>query len=663
MPRPATGSVKIEKQSDGTLRFRLRFSAYNKRESLMLHEQRDCACGCTGGWTQRTARVELDNILARVQAGIWERPKVQPVAPAKVFAEMPTFHEYASYWLNAKVEGVLGNKPIAKNTHTGYRTMLQRHLLPFFGRHRLDEIDRDLCAAFKKHKIQEANELRRALAAGADLRNEHNRKLRPLGPASIRGLITCLGQILDEAVEDELISANTARGKRLKIHVPKPKRSFLEMDELGCVEDAAASQDPSLEMYATAAREAKAGSTRAAVATALAEGKRQTQIVAELRIPKGTVDYHARRLGTTKGGRYIGRKAITCTLGRAGVRVSELCDIRIGHLRLHDADGARLRIPDAKTETGIREVEISPYLVEVLIMHIDRLRRAGNDASPEAYLFQNERGRRMMRQRVGKILHAAAALATKRMSERGLPPLPHITPHSLRRTYISIALLANNFDVKWVMDQVGHANSKMTMDVYAQLQQRAKRDHGASFDRLMHDARDQLNGVGIEADAGAVLDHELDHDDKTPPTMPPTHRPERRQKLAISREKAGPRKRDADVGHRHFQSCALPTELSGRSIDATGSPERPVVLASGFQHPYPRANSSTSASYVNRSPCAIGTCARQPSSRWARLASRQLFCSSPGRRSASSGSICLPAASLSSRQTVITSVCTPVAML
>lgn len=213
-------------------------------------------------------------------------------------------------------------------------------------------------------------------------------------------------------------------------------------------------------------------------------------------LPGGDVDgvavADAHKLGPEHVGRYLGRKAINCTLGRSGVRVSELCDIRIGHLRLHDPQGARIRIPDAKTETGIRDVEISPHLVEVLVMHIDRLRRAGNDTSPEAYLFQNVRGGRMTRQRVGEIVREAATLASARMSERGLPPLPHITPHSLRRTYISIALLANKFDVKWVMDQVGHADSKMTMDVYAQLQQRAERDHGASFDRLMQAAHDQL---------------------------------------------------------------------------------------------------------------------------------------------------------------------------
>jgi integrase len=41
----------------------------------------------------------------------------------------------------------------------------------------------------------------------------------------------------------------------------------------------------------------------------------------------------------------------------------------------------------------------------------------------------------------------------------------------------------------WVMRQVGHADSKMTLDVYAQLEQRIKRDHGASLDRLISAAR------------------------------------------------------------------------------------------------------------------------------------------------------------------------------
>ena len=90
-------------------------------------------------------------------------------------------------------------------------------------------------------------------------------------------------------------------------------------------------------------------------------------------------------------------------------------------------------------------------------------------------------------------------MASARVAERGLPPLPRTTPHTLRRTYISIALLANNFDVLWVMGQVGHEDSKMTMDVYAQLQQRVKREHGRAFDQLVRRARKRLNGPARRA--------------------------------------------------------------------------------------------------------------------------------------------------------------------
>jgi hypothetical protein len=74
---------------------------------------------------------------------------------------------------------------------------------------------------------------------------------------------------------------------------------------------------------------------------------------------------------------------------------------------------------------------------------------------------------------------------------------------------MSIALLANNFDVKWVMGQVGHGDSKMTLDVYAQLEQRVDRSHGTSFDRLIAQARDQLDGlIGSPSGHSARIERE-----------------------------------------------------------------------------------------------------------------------------------------------------------
>jgi len=167
-------------------------------------------------------------------------------------------------------------------------------------------------------------------------------------------------------------------------------------------------------------------------------------------------------------------------------------------MRLHDPDGARFRIPDSKTETGIREVQMTPDLVEAVVEHLDLLQRAGRSTGPENFLVQNLHGGRMDRQRARSIVRDAAVEANERQIELGLPPLPTVTPHSLRRTYISIALLANQFDVKWVVGQVGHADSKMTMDVYAQLEQRVDRSHGTNFDRLIAGAR-QRCGTRVSA--------------------------------------------------------------------------------------------------------------------------------------------------------------------
>jgi integrase len=452
----------------------------------VLHERPGCECGCGGGWSERDARTELGNVLAQVRIGVWQRP--DPTGERPKFKRMPTFHEYASAWLQGKLDGTIGDHPIATNTESGYRWLLGCHLLPFFGRYRLDEIDRELCLAFKAKKVREAAELRELIAAGADIRDSRGRRTVPLSASSIRKLIDRLAAILDEAVEDELIERNPARGKRMRVRVPKPKRTFLELDELAALIDAAASQDAPPQPDGLRAGD----STRAKVARLIAAGRSPIDIAAELGIAKATVSHHLRKLGVGQYSGYVGRRAVVETLGRSGVRASELCDLRLRDVRLHDPDGARFQIRDAKTDAGVREVQMTPDLVEAFVEHLDRLRRARLPTGPDDYAVPNRRGGRMSRQRVGQIVAEASALASERNEDRGLPPLPRTTPHSLRRTYISIALLANNFDVKWVMSQVGHADSKMTLDVYAQLEQRIQRDHGTGFDRLVRQARAQL---------------------------------------------------------------------------------------------------------------------------------------------------------------------------
>jgi integrase len=491
MARETKGSCKARLLGDGTHAFDLRFQVNGERESLVLHERPACTCGCGGGWDEAAARSHLGNVMAEVRLGIWERP--QPPAGVAEFGageEVPIYGAYGEWWLEQKIAGVIGDRPLADNTAKDYRNCL-RHLTAFFGPYPLDEIDADLNLTFKAQLLKTAKDQRDALAAGADLRDRRGRRLRPLGPAQIANIFAVHRAILEAALEDRHVAYNSARGKRLRVKVPKPKRTFLEMDELSALLDAAERQDAAMLVRAPA----RAGATATAVANLASKGLAPGQIATEIGRARSTVTYHLRRLGSDIGRGYIGRRAICEVLGRSGPRVGELIELRIGQVRLHDPEGARFRVPDAKTETGVRDVEISPVPVEVLIAHIDRLRRLGQATGPDAYLFPNLRGGPMTRKRVGQIIREAAEHASERLSAKGVPPLPHTTAHTLRRTYISIALIANNWDVKFVMDQVGHADSTMTMDVYAQMEKRYKRSHGVNFDRLVSDAREQVKAL------------------------------------------------------------------------------------------------------------------------------------------------------------------------
>jgi integrase len=156
---------------------------------------------------------------------------------------------------------------------------------------------------------------------------------------SIRKLITCLAAILDEAVKYGYIERNPARGRRMRVKVPKPTRTFLEMDELVAVTDAAGAQDVLL-VHVARSRVADPSSSAAKVAELLGQGKRTSEIARELGLAKSTVGWHIKRLGVEGPREYAGRRAVVATLGGAGLRASELCDARLRDVRLHDPAGA-----------------------------------------------------------------------------------------------------------------------------------------------------------------------------------------------------------------------------------------------------------------------------------------------------------------------------------
>jgi Phage integrase family len=168
-------------------------------------------------------------------------------------------------------------------------------------------------------------------------------------------------------------------------------------------------------------------------------------------------------------------------------------------VRLH-AEPRRLDVLDAKTPTGIREVHLSPQLAEVLVLYGDQRRREGRPAANDDFLWTAGGGGPRSYTWALKKVKRAARIASDRRAARRLPPLPAVTPHTLRHTYISILLLVTD-NVPYVMEQVGHDDESTTTRIYRHLI-RQRQQHGAAFDSAVGQAR---AGFGTSAESEGFL--------------------------------------------------------------------------------------------------------------------------------------------------------------
>jgi integrase len=143
-------------------------------------------------------------------------------------------------------------------------------------------------------------------------------------------------------------------------------------------------------------------------------------------------------------------------------------------------DARRLRIAASKTAAGVREVDVTPALQGLLIEY----RARSPHTKPGDFVFPTSEGKRDNPSNVrNRFLDSAAKLADVELRAAGREPIPDVTPHSLRRTFISL-LLAAGADVPYVMAQAGHNDPKMTLGLYAKVIA-SKTDHGAALDGIV----------------------------------------------------------------------------------------------------------------------------------------------------------------------------------
>ena len=200
MARKSAGQV-VELERQGGRTFALRFRAYGKRRYLTLGTSAE-------GWTRTKAEEELANVLADVRRGMW-KPS-EPREAAEPTPE-PTFHEFASEWLETR------RHEFAARTVEDYELALTHHLLPFFKDHRLSEITAQEVDRYKAAKVRE---------------RELGQVERPLSNRTINKTLTRLGQILDAAVRYELIEHNPVKGKVEKLKEAEPKRARLTGEQV-----------------------------------------------------------------------------------------------------------------------------------------------------------------------------------------------------------------------------------------------------------------------------------------------------------------------------------------------------------------------------------------------------------------------------------------------
>jgi len=157
----------------------------------------------------------------------------------------------------------------------------------------------------------------------------------------------------------------------------------------------------------------------------------------------------------------------------------------------------RLDVLDAKTPTGVREVQLSPELADILIRYRDaHAARSGRPRGDDP-LWPSRDGRPRSRTWALAKVHRAADRASAARGRRDLPPLPNVTPHTLRHTYISILLLVTD-NVLYVMEQVGHEDQDTTNRIYRHLI-RQRQQHGAAFDHVLADAREAFGEPAARA--------------------------------------------------------------------------------------------------------------------------------------------------------------------
>ena len=138
MARKSTGGITEKPTAASGTSFGIRYRVAGRRINQHVGYAAD-------GITRADAERELAFTMEQLRRGEWS-PPVEVKAPA----ESPTFHEFASDWIERReAEG------LRPRTVEHLRWTLTYHLLPSFARDRLDAISAERIDRFTQSKLRE----------------------------------------------------------------------------------------------------------------------------------------------------------------------------------------------------------------------------------------------------------------------------------------------------------------------------------------------------------------------------------------------------------------------------------------------------------------------------------------------------------------------------
>lgn len=223
MPRAATGQVIRYVAKDGTATWSIRFPHKGKRYRDTL--------GAEPEWDETRAEQVLQDRLAEIRLGLWAPP--EPAAEPEQVPE--TFQVAASFWY-ARRRGEVGPR-----TSEHWEWAISMHLFPTFGEMRMDAITVRDVQQYTVDKI--ADREARAAALERWQARPPAKRGRRSGPGlsnrSIEKVIAVAAMITDDAVDPELIPSNPFRARRKRLRAEKPRRGWLEIEQVRALLEAA----------------------------------------------------------------------------------------------------------------------------------------------------------------------------------------------------------------------------------------------------------------------------------------------------------------------------------------------------------------------------------------------------------------------------------------